>query len=240
MQTQRILGSLALGTLLAFGCAPTAEEVNDPQSSDPAFMEDLGTPEQDQALPEIPSDAKEDFFGTLTTACGVVDAIQGISDTKATEWRVDPSGRTVYSSSTYSLFDTYNSRYVKYGERTYGINLVWSSTAPSNIRLERSGGGFVRYGDRVAIHVNDGGYVKYGSRTWGINLVWSSSPVYEWEVRGGTVGTVVPTGTKVRLFNAAENDNLVYCARPVGINLAWAKDCTDIPGLGRYRTGYCP
>jgi len=32
---------------------------------------------------------------------------------------------------------------------------------------------------------------------------------------------------------------LVIYAR-VGINLGWAKDCTDVPRAGRLRTGYCP
>jgi hypothetical protein len=60
-----------------------------------------------------------------------------------------------------------------YGERTFGINLVWQpNVGQENIRFEKAEGGTINEGDRVALHVQNGGYVKYGERDFGINLVW--------------------------------------------------------------------
>ncbi len=235
---------LALGALSSAGCGAedgiSPDAVGSPGASSEQFLEDTGTPEQDEAM-SMAKDGKADILGIVGTVCGVVNVVQGISDSKATEWKAMPSGGSLTSGGLFDLLDTHANSYVKYGERDWGINLVWSSSAPGNVaKLVKAGGGTLKYGDRVALNFKSGGYVKYESRRWGINLVWSSTPVYEWEVRGGTTGNAVPKGTAVRLFNATENDNLVYCRRPVGINLGWAKDCTDVPGIGRTRTGYCP
>ena len=137
----------------------------------------------------------------------------------------------IYSSSYLNLYDTYNSRYVKYESRDWGINLGWSTTQPRNIRFLRAGGaGPLRFGDVIAINIASGGYVKYGSRTWGINLVWSSAPAYEWQIEGGTPGQLVYTNQRVRLVNRIEGNGLVYCRRPVGVNLAWQDNCTEALG----------
>jgi hypothetical protein len=117
-----------------------------------------------------------------------------------------------------------NDDVLAYGERDYGINLVWQNPASQeNIRFYKSGGGTIRYGDRVALYVEGGGYVKYGERDYGINLVWSSSPVYEWEVFGGTHGAPVVAGPTYYhgLRNTAIQRAMVYGERKYGINLVW-------------------
>jgi hypothetical protein len=111
-----------------------------------------------------------------------------------------------------------------YGEREYGINLVWQrNSGQENIRLYQAGGGVIHTGDRVALYVVGGGYVKYGERKYGINLVWSASPVYEWEVFGGTPGTPVVMGPFYfhGLRNTAIQRAMVYGEREYGINLVW-------------------
>jgi hypothetical protein len=88
---------------------------------------------------------------------------------------------------------------VKYGERAYGINLIWDSSGKSlqNISLEVSSGSSdsIKDGAPVAIKIDGGGYLKYAEREYGnnlrcereygINLKWSPTPVYEWEIKPG-------------------------------------------------------
>ena len=47
---------------------------------------------------------------------------------------------------------------------------------------------------------------------------------------GGPIGTNVLTNQRVRLINRAETRGMVYCQRPVGINLAWQDNCTEALG----------
>lgn len=247
-----LLRNLALGSaaVLAYGCG--ADVVADEQPAGAQFMEDTGTAEEDEALEaqaqslalDVSSEPDE-YKGIISTVCGVANSVMGISDADATEFELGQTDGTLESGEKTSLFDTFNKSFVRYGKRAMGINLTWSSKEPAgNIELHKATPGVINYGDKVAIRVNEGGFLKYGKRSTGINLNWVSSNTtekpYEWEVRGGTAGTPVPTNTRVRLFNTVENDNLVYCRRPTGINLGWAKDCTTVPKVGRLRTGYCP
>lgn len=158
---------------------------------------------------------------------------ESISPEDSVEWEIRPGPGNAMSGRMYSLYNAYTNSYVRYGERDFGINLVWSNTAPNNVTFEREGGGTINYGDRVAMRIADGGYVRYQSRDWGINLVWSSSPHYEWVIQGGS--GPVPLDTPVRLHNTVEQDDVIYCQRPFGINLVWADDCEEIPGVGRVR-----
>ena len=239
------IGFALIATLAAMtGCdinAPTSDDMDDStenneaapsqeQRMGAAFQEDTGTTAD---VLRLSGADKSTDSASLTCATG-------ISDSSATEWELLPGPGSVASGTAYSLRDSYGGNYLKYGVRDSGINLVWSSSPPSGVSIERAGGGIINYGEAVAIKVTGGGYLKYQTRSSGINLVWSSTPLYEWEVDGGTIGTALPRGTRVRLFNRTTSDNMVYCQRPTGINLAWAKDCTNIPFVGRVRTDYCP
>jgi hypothetical protein len=142
------------------------------------------------------------------------------------DWRIQssaPVGSTVWSGSTsYRLTNLTINQVLAYGSREYGINLVWQTPAGQhNIRFDRAGGGAIRYGDRVAIRVSNGGYLKYQVREYGINLGWSSTPVYEWEIRGGATGQSVRVGDTVALQNTAILRAMVYGTRDYGINLVW-------------------
>jgi hypothetical protein len=116
-----------------------------------------------------------------------------------------------------------------YGERSFGINLVWRDCAeiPANIRFVRRDYSHtsVRFYERLALWVAGGGYIRYGKREWGINLVWSSTPVFEWVIRGGSTGTRVHFGSRVSLWNTTRRDDVKYCKRRWGINLRWTSDC---------------
>jgi hypothetical protein len=244
-----ILVAFGAGVFSGFGCSAdvsTDEQARDEPSTVDTAGAELSVDTQSEELEgQGRVQSALPVIGILTTICGVKNSVQGIPDSKATEFELGQTGGTLKSGDKVSLFDSYNKSFVKYGERTSGINLTWDSKDPlRNIELHKPGGGVIRYGDKVAIRVDGGGFLKYGDRRWGIKLNWVSSNAsekpYEWEVRGGETGQPVPKNKPVRLFNTVENDNVVYCRRPWGINLAWAKDCADVPIKGRLRTDYCP
>jgi hypothetical protein len=151
------------------------------------------------------------------------------------DWQIlsrDPAGSPVVSTTSfeYKLRNRTDRQRLAYGERRYGINLVWVAVEldPFNVRIVREDGpGPVADGDPVAIGIDDGGYLKYQSRDYGINLVWSDSPVYEWQIRStddGSSGLPINTGDNAGLYNAVEDDFLFYDPRRYGINLKWLRD----------------
>jgi hypothetical protein len=73
------------------------------------------------------------------------------------------------------------------------------------------------------VNVTNDDVLAYGERDYGINLVWSSSPVFEWEVFGGTHGAPVVAGPTYYhgLRNSAVQRAMVYGERKYGINLVW-------------------
>jgi hypothetical protein len=141
-----------------------------------------------------------------------------------------------------SLKNVTTGKAIKYGEREYGINLIWDSSGKSlqNISLEVISGSSdsIKDGEPVAIKVDGGGYLRYAEREYGINarcereyginLKWSPTPVYEWEIRGiegqGQIGTLY-TESNIGIYNRTHQQYIVYCKREYGINLSWQKDC---------------
>jgi hypothetical protein len=114
-----------------------------------------------------------------------------------------------------------------YGERDWGINLKWDkSNRTRNIAFHREPGGSgpVKYGERVAIAVKGHGYLVYKSRDVGPNLGWAREPEYQWEIRGGMAGDAVRAGVDVGVYSRVEKDFLVYCERPLSVNLRWLRD----------------
>ncbi len=139
--------------------------------------------------------------------------------------------------------------------RDKGINLGWDdSNADRSIRFERAGTGNspIGYGERIAVRIGNEGYLRYRERDHGINLVWSASPVYEWEITGGRPGEPVtytpsipaPRSSRVRLYNAAHGDYLLYGVRSEGINLRWYADemaaTGHLPRSPQLKSGYPP
>jgi hypothetical protein len=165
-----------------------------------------------------------------------------VSEGDATEWRIDGQGALTKGSAE-SLFDYPSGKYVQYGSRDTGVNLVWSTSVPVDNAIvfeTASREQVVHYGEAVALKLTANGnkYLVYAERPSGINLRWSVNPTYEWEVRGGTLGEVVPRGTRVQLFNRMRGEDVVYCSRRCGINLDWRPDCKDVPYVGRYDKDY--
>jgi hypothetical protein len=156
------------------------------------------------------------------------------ADRSVKDWQFKGADKNVKDGTAYTLYNTHEKQSVKYGERKWGINLVWDKgQGLNNVKVvsQAKGNGVIKYGDKVAIHVEKGGYLKYQKRDYGINLVWSKTPVYEFVITGGAKGQPVPTNATVGLYSTVEKDFLINAERPVGINLRWYKD-RDKGGLG--------
>jgi hypothetical protein len=91
--------------------------------------------------------------------------------------------------------------YLKYGNRTYGINLVWSSSPAYEWEIRgRIGVGSVRFGQEIALYNRT--YAKnvvYGDRVFGINLIW-------WPI--GTPTSTATVSHRVRTGPYADPGNL--------------------------------
>ena len=143
------------------------------------------------------------------------------------DWQFRGTGKELKSGTAFTMYNVTDKENVRYGDRKWGINLVWDKKANlNNVKVVGQGNatGTIKYGDKVAIHVEKGGYLKYQKREFGINLVWSKEPVYEFVITGGAKGTAVPLNATVAIYNEVEKDFLINAERPVGINLRWYKD----------------
>lgn len=151
-------------------------------------------------------------------------AAAAVSPTDAQQWSLNSSRPSVNVS--YSLRNLVNGSSVRYGSRTFGVDLVWGGYAsqwsfmpksPPNVRDHRRRA--MVPGEPVAIYDSaKRAYLVYGSQTWGINLTWSSTPHYDWRVE-----TDARSGA-TSLYNTDARDHLVYGERSFGINLRWLKD----------------
>jgi hypothetical protein len=142
----------------------------------------------------------------------------------------DEKGKVVFPRTHYGLRNLVIERSLRYGEREWGINLEWDRAMRlGNISFERSSESRdpIRYDEPIAILIKrdkDSAYLRYETRRFGINLSWSSGPLYEWKLGGGKPGDHVDISKSVSLYSMVEKDYLVYCERPLGINLRWQKD----------------
>src|SRR3954453_11798384 len=150
-----------------------------------------------------------------------------MSEVNVHQWRFVGSGPELSSGQKVTLRNDVAHLSVRYGERDYGINLVWDEAVDlGNVSLHSATNpsGRITFGEHVAIRVEGGGYLKYQEREYGINLVWSQSPVHEWEVTGGVFGHPVRLASPVRIFNRLHGDHVLYGIRLWGINLRWWSD----------------
>ncbi|MDW5598751.1 hypothetical protein VSS74_30610 [Conexibacter stalactiti] len=159
------------------------------------------------------------FAATLPAAASAV------ARTDAKQWSLGTRAPSV--NVGYSLKNLINNSYVRYGSRTFGINLVWGSSSSQwsfmpapprpNVRDHRKRP--MVPGEKVAVYNSSNrSYLVYGSQTWGINLKWSKTPVYQWRVETD------PATGYASLYNSSAGDYVVYGERPQGINLRWLKD----------------
>ncbi len=171
-------------------------------------------------------------------------------------WEIIPGVLPQVTTNTfYKLFCKTNRSYLDYYSRNRGINLAFNQNLNyRNIKFVRSGNstGPIKYGEKIAIHVNRGGYLYYCRRTYGINLCYSSTPVFQWEIRDNSYLTSpgnpnrnpVPGSATVALFNTYNGSYMIYGDRTWGPNLKWATTTPSTPVTGQIngfvRTGPYP
>jgi hypothetical protein len=159
------------------------------------------------------------------------------------QWTFLGTSGPLRARTEYTLRNEPNGKSLIYKKREYGIELDWSSSSSlANVSLarQRSSADPIAFGELVALSVRSGGYLKYEEREYGINLVWSSTPVYEFELAGGVVGTFVRAGERVALYNTTHGDYVVYAEREYGINLRWYSDAIGEVPLGILSGKYPP
>ena len=144
-----------------------------------------------------------------------------------------PSGQPLRSFSRLRIVEMFRNQAPRYGEREYGINLVWGSPNVSNAYfMSRAGRSRpLRYGEPLALHIEGGGFVRYMEREYGINLRWSETPKYEWILRGRDkrFGSPVRSNDRVALYNVPNSKYVVYGEREHGINLVWSTISPNAP-----------
>ncbi|UCD28922.1 MAG: DNRLRE domain-containing protein [Planctomycetota bacterium] len=149
------------------------------------------------------------------------------------QWTIGSRGG-IDSTEFQDLSNIHQKGYLEYGERSFGINLVWGNGV-----LGRSAffenctrlGDPIYGSDLVAIRVAWPGvrgkhYLAYGSRSSGINLVWSEDQACQFRLVSRQGSKFGPTGSEDGLFaiyNVKHNAYLVYGERSFGINLKWRK-----------------
>lgn len=168
------------------------------------------------------------LFAAAAVLAGLAAGTQAReSERSVKDWQFKGAGTQLKSGEKYTLYNVTEKQSLKYGERKWGINLVWDkSQSPGNVRVVTRGiaNGPIRYGDKVALQVDKGGYLKYEKRDYGINLVWSKAPVYEFVITGGAKGQPVAVNAPVGIYNEVEKDFVIRAERPVGVGLRWYKD----------------
>src|SRR4051812_10606846 len=84
---------------------------------------------------------------------------------KAEDWQIltTTTGTPVKAGTAYTLFNMTDKESVRYGKRTWGIDLVWDKSKKlNNVKfMTKNGTGPLKFGDVVAIHVEKGNYLYY-------------------------------------------------------------------------------
>jgi hypothetical protein len=145
------------------------------------------------------------------------------------DWALRGPSGFVTSGKKLTLNNLSTKQNLKYGSRTFGINLEWTKAVYlGNVQIfhRKTDNLPIIYGERVAVYIKDGGYLKYERRTTGINLGWSKEPVFQWKLGSvdGNIGDRMKVNDRFCLLNTTAKDCVIYDTRRFGINLVWAKD----------------
>ena len=144
---------------------------------------------------------------------------------------------SVHPERNFSVKGSRPRKFLQHENQTFGINLGWTDNASpateakvSRWFVDRPGTDTapIRYGETVAL-ANGGSpsFLRYAERTVGINLEWSETPVFEWKLLGGRVGTPVNAKNPVAIYNAragsagSPGNFLIHFDRNVGGDIGW-------------------
>ena len=174
-------------------------------------------------------------FGLAACAFLAVASVGSSAEAKEAEgWKLSGgSGSQITSGTGYNLYNIDQKSFLDYKDR-WGANLGWHGTAENNIEIKVKGGGALTCGALFAMKV-DNEWLKYGHQNVGINITSTKTfgdDLYQWKIVKCTAGQPVAKDTAIAIMNTKENDSLVGCKRPAGVNLAWANDVTS-------KAGYC-
>jgi hypothetical protein len=132
---------------------------------------------------------------------------------------------------SYNLKNRAPRKFLQYEEQDFGINLGWTNDAePATAKrvarwfFATSTGGDrpVRYGDKIALANGTGdSFLHYADRSWGINLDWSRTPVFEWQLLGGSAGQPVHRSDYLAIYNLKTKNFWLYFDRNVGGDIGW-------------------
>jgi hypothetical protein len=135
------------------------------------------------------------------------------------DWQIRGGGTPqIMEDVEYGLWCISENDFLKAEWRKKGINLVWKSENPNNVRFERENdSGNILSGERIAIYFNGekGGYLYYKRRENGINLEFSKTPKYEWEIRddSNADGNLIRTESTLAIYSSIEDDFIKGCKR---------------------------
>jgi hypothetical protein len=152
-------------------------------------------------------------------------------------WKISGgSGSGIADGTGYNLYNIDQKNFLD-GKDRWGANLGWTKNAPKNVEIRRkpgTGSGPLKCGELFAFKV-DNEWVIYGKQNFGINLTSRKQlddNAYQWKITKCSAGQPVAKDAAISLTNTKENDALVGCKRPAGVNLAWSNDV-------EMRGGYC-
>jgi hypothetical protein len=139
--------------------------------------------------------------------------------------------RNYETNTGYNQLCVTNNEFLTWGERDFGVNLIWTSNAnlkKTHFRKADGSDGEVLTGETVAFGLGGNpSFLYYGHQTFGINLKWSETPKFEWQLftASGNKGERIQPGQRVAFINLKVEpapDFLIYFTRQTpGINLGW-------------------
>lgn len=146
---------------------------------------------------------------------------------KTMQWSFETGkrSRSVQSGVVYQLLNLQRRRGISRQKRKWSKAANLGFSGGRNITVKKNGGGVIRYGDVVALHLKNYGWLKYQKRGrgGGINLgAPKKGSIYAWRLTGGKRGDIIKTGHPFSLKNLTNRSNYVkYCKRSFGIDLGW-------------------
>jgi hypothetical protein len=170
-------------------------------------------------------------------AVAQMDATAADKKAKAVEdWEIRGEKGGVMTRTPYALLNLTSGKYLHWNSDAR--KLVWEDHKPRThpiphfefVELNAKKPAPLKFGDTVAIAMPGSAtskvnlYLVYKEQESGINLTFETWTGEHWEIRGGPIGTPVPTNAKISLYNKAAKDSLIYAEREHGINLRWNGD----------------
>jgi len=152
-------------------------------------------------------------------------------------WKLGGKPGTVRAQRKYETNTGYNqlcktnNEFLTWGERDFGVNLIWTQNQglkKTHFRKQDGSDGEILTGETIAFGLGGNpSFLYYGHQTFGINCKWSETPKYEWQLftASGNKGENIQTGEWITFLNLKvepDPDFLIHFNRSTpAINLGW-------------------